>query len=31
MNQKTEADWEAQRKDEGRSNIIMSAPTDQKN
>jgi len=29
MNQKTEADWKAQRKDEGRSNIIPSARTDQ--
>jgi len=28
MNPKTEADWEAQRKDEGRNNIILSARTD---
>jgi hypothetical protein len=29
MNRQTEADWEVQRKDEGSSNRILSARTDQ--
>jgi hypothetical protein len=29
MNRKTEVDWEVQRKDEGSSNIIISARTEQ--